>query len=143
MSWRGPGKDGFPKKYCVYLIFIFLPNSGLAGEAALFWPGWVNPTGGEGRVARDEDEDENEEEDEEEGLFPDFFEVSGGVALRLRAGLRPIEPIEREVERGAFVHLGFGPDMAAVAFDDALDDGKADAGALEFLGAMQALEHAE
>ena len=38
---------------------------------------------------------------------------------------------------------GLGPDLAAVAMDDALRDGEADAVAVEILGAMQALEHAE
>ncbi len=48
-----------------------------------------------------------------------------------------------ERKSGAFVHLGLHPDSAAVAMDDALRNGKPDAGALEFLGRVQTLENAE
>src|ERR1044071_3572853 len=48
-----------------------------------------------------------------------------------------------EIKRRAFFRLGFGPDAAAVAGNGALHDGQAHARALELLGAMQPLEHAE
>ena len=50
---------------------------------------------------------------------------------------------ESEVERRALVGLGVGPDAAAVAVDDPLHDGEADAGALIVLGPVQPLEDAE
>src|SRR3990172_2250701 len=48
-----------------------------------------------------------------------------------------------EIERRAFVHFCLGPGTPAVALDDALDNGEADARAFVFLGAMQALEDPE
>src|SRR5262245_42575535 len=50
---------------------------------------------------------------------------------------------QREVEGRALFRRGVGPDAAAVAADDALRGGEADAGALELLDGMQALEWAE
>src|SRR5687767_10168891 len=50
---------------------------------------------------------------------------------------------QREVESGAFVQFRFGPGAAAVARHDAANVGKANAGALEVAGFVQALEHAE
>src|SRR5580658_7783630 len=50
---------------------------------------------------------------------------------------------QSEVEGGALVDGGFGPDAAAVAEDDALDDGEADAGAFVLFGSVHPLEDAE
>src|SRR3954464_1995127 len=50
---------------------------------------------------------------------------------------------ESEVEGCAAIHDRLGPDGAAVALDDFLDDREADAGALEILAAVQPLEDAE
>ena len=48
-----------------------------------------------------------------------------------------------EVEAGAAVDGGFGPDFTAVAVDDALDGGEADAGAWELGLGVEALKGAE
>src|SRR5690242_20838900 len=50
---------------------------------------------------------------------------------------------EGKEERRAAVHLAVRPDTAAVPLDDALRQGQPDAGALELVGAMQPLKHAE
>src|SRR5690242_17164273 len=50
---------------------------------------------------------------------------------------------DREVERGTFAGRAFRPDASALAGDDALDDGEADAGALEVAWRVQALKNAE
>src|SRR5262245_41116713 len=50
---------------------------------------------------------------------------------------------EREGEGCAAVDVGVGPHPATVAAPDALDQREADAGPLELVGAVQALEHAE
>src|SRR5262249_22008618 len=47
---------------------------------------------------------------------------------------------EGEVKRRAFVDRGLGPGSAAMALNDAPDDGKADAGAFEVAFGVQALE---
>src|SRR5438093_1586472 len=51
--------------------------------------------------------------------------------------------LEGEVEGGALIGLGVGPDASAVALDDALHDGQADSGPLVLLGPVQPLEDAE
>src|SRR5580692_12400800 len=51
--------------------------------------------------------------------------------------------VKREVEGGALVDGAFGPDAAAVAFDDPLDAGQADAGAGELGDRVQPLERLE
>src|SRR6188508_3423674 len=48
-----------------------------------------------------------------------------------------------EVERGAFADLAFGPDVPAVAVDDALDGGEADAAAWKVRRRVQPLERPE
>ena len=48
-----------------------------------------------------------------------------------------------EVKHRAAIHGGFGPDLAAVAVDDALGCGEADAGAGELGLGVQSLEGAE
>jgi len=50
---------------------------------------------------------------------------------------------ERELEAGAFVRLGLDPDAAAVAVDDALDDGEPDARARKLTFGVQALKDTE
>ena len=52
-------------------------------------------------------------------------------------------PFQGEIEGGALIDLGFGPDAAAVAVQDALHQGQADAGALVIFHRMQALEDAK
>src|SRR5688572_24277090 len=54
-----------------------------------------------------------------------------------------VAPWQREVERRAFVRPAFGPHAPAVARDDALHEGEADAGAREVLLIVQSLEDAE
>ena len=54
--------------------------------------------------------------------------------MRVRGG-------KRKVEGRAFTHLAFSPNPAAMAVDDALDNGQAQAGANEFPAKMQALEY--
>ena len=44
---------------------------------------------------------------------------------------------------GAFARLAFGPDSAAMPFNDALYAGQPDAGALELVSVVQPLEHTE
>src|SRR5690606_38124246 len=61
--------------------------------------------------------------------------------LRLQVGLRRFG--EREVERGALAFDARGADGAAVALDDALDRGQADAVAGELFLRVQALERTE
>src|SRR5712691_11837948 len=51
--------------------------------------------------------------------------------------------VEGEVESGAVIDGAFGPGAPAVAFDDPLNAGQADAGAGELLGRMQPLERLE
>src|SRR3954447_22773182 len=48
---------------------------------------------------------------------------------------------EGEIEGGAFLAFAFRPDVAAMALDDALDDGEANAGAGKLLRGMQPLEN--
>ena len=50
---------------------------------------------------------------------------------------------QAEEEGGAFVQAAFGPGLPAVAGDDLVDDGEADAGAFEFALAVEALEDTE
>ena len=50
---------------------------------------------------------------------------------------------EGEVEGGTFVFFAFGPDTAAVFYDDAVYDGEAYAGAFEIGCFVEALEYAE
>src|SRR4051794_24140234 len=50
---------------------------------------------------------------------------------------------EREKEGGAATDSGVGPDPSAVANDDTLDCGQANAGTLKFVGMMKTLEHAK
>src|SRR5712672_3333515 len=50
---------------------------------------------------------------------------------------------QAEGERRALARFRLGPDAAAMALDDAVDDREADAGALELLGAVQPLKGAE
>jgi len=50
---------------------------------------------------------------------------------------------KREIEGRSLVNLAFGPDPAAVAVDDALDNGESHPGSLEVLMAVEALEDAE
>jgi hypothetical protein len=50
---------------------------------------------------------------------------------------------DREKELRAFVEFAFGPDAAAVAVDDAADDGQAYARAFEIVRTMKALEDGE
>src|SRR6185312_14895987 len=59
-------------------------------------------------------------------------------SARRRGGRR-----EREVERRPLPQLALGPDTAAVALNDALDDRQAHARSFELRLRMQALEHAE
>ena len=47
------------------------------------------------------------------------------------------------MEAGTAVHLGFAPDLTAVAAHDAPNRSQADAGAREIVRTVQALEHAE
>src|SRR5207248_630785 len=49
----------------------------------------------------------------------------------------------RKIKGRAFVDLTLGPGSAAVPVDDAPHIGQADANAIEFLGPVQALEHAK
>ena len=49
----------------------------------------------------------------------------------------------REGERRAVIDGRRGPDAPPMALDDALYDGKTDAGAFEVLGAVQSLKYAE
>ena len=66
-----------------------------------------------------------------------------GVPLTARASNMGGPPYrQRKKERGALVHLAFGPHFPAVPGDDALDDGESDAGAGELV-TMQPLKHAE
>src|SRR5438477_565822 len=51
--------------------------------------------------------------------------------------------IKSKVKCRAFVYFSLGPDAPAVAVDDALHDGQADARAFVILGAVQPLEDAE
>lgn len=51
-----------------------------------------------------------------------------------------LESIGRQ---GLFDRFRFRPDSPAVALDDAVDDRRSNAGSLELLGAMEALEGAE
>src|SRR5882672_658673 len=62
-----------------------------------------------------------------------------------RLPLRFLGPVrlQGEIEDRAFVGPGLGPDAAAVAYDDALYAGEADARALELLRRVKALEYAE
>ena len=46
-----------------------------------------------------------------------------------------------EIKGSSFVHFGFSPDAAAVALDDALNDGEADAGAFKLLDGVQPLKN--
>ena len=48
-----------------------------------------------------------------------------------------------KIEGGALVQSAFGPDASTVTVEDALNDRQPDAGAGEFLFAMEALEHAK
>jgi hypothetical protein len=50
---------------------------------------------------------------------------------------------QSEIKGGALVELRLSPNAAAMALDDALDNGKADAGAFVFLPTVQTLEGAE
>ena len=50
---------------------------------------------------------------------------------------------DRKIECCALIHRRFGPDMPAMLADDAVHRGQPDAGALELLGPMEALEHAK
>src|SRR5262249_222264 len=52
-------------------------------------------------------------------------------------------PWQGDVQGGTMVDLAFRPDAPAVAMDDAVDRGEADARALELIISMQTLEHAE
>lgn len=47
------------------------------------------------------------------------------------------------MEGRAAADFAFGPEAAVVSFDDAMDDGEADAGAFEFVGGVEALKDAE
>src|SRR5580698_9973427 len=76
--------------------------------------------------------------------------TSSGLSSTSRIGLlfmtvTPIRALrgEGEEERAAFPCLGFGPDPAAVAAQDAVHDRQADAAALEFGRRMQPLERVE
>jgi len=51
--------------------------------------------------------------------------------------------VEGEIERRAVIDLALGPDLAAVAVQDALHVGQADAGAGELGDGVQALERHE
>src|SRR5690606_28238252 len=51
--------------------------------------------------------------------------------------------LEREVEDRPLAFAGFRPDAAAMALDDPLHYGQADAGAFKIFHAVQALKHAE
>lgn len=48
-----------------------------------------------------------------------------------------------EKESRTLIGLGLGPDATAVAMDDPLHDGQADAGSLILVGEMESLKHAE
>jgi hypothetical protein len=48
-----------------------------------------------------------------------------------------------EIERGAVMGFGFGPDFAAVPLDNAMNNGQPHAGPLKLIGPVQALEHAK
>ena len=68
----------------------------------------------------------------------------GGRGVKAATGGEELNVLgQREIERGALVDLAFRPHAAAMALDDAADVGKADAGALEEIVRMQALEDAE
>src|SRR4051794_21310150 len=50
---------------------------------------------------------------------------------------------QRNIERRAVIHRAFGADRSAVTLNDTLNRREANSGALELLGEMQALKHAE
>src|SRR4051812_16067642 len=54
-----------------------------------------------------------------------------------------IEGFEIKIKGGAIVYLSFRPHASAVAIDDPLHVGEADAGALEIALVVQPLKHAE
>ena len=50
---------------------------------------------------------------------------------------------EREIKTGAVTHLALGPNAPAVAMNDPLDNGQADAGAFKLVFTVQALKDAK
>src|ERR1035437_8806820 len=62
------------------------------------------------------------------------------LLFRLR---RLLQARDGEIEGGAFINRGFGPEVPAVLAHDPVHGGQPDAGALEVLGPMEALEYAE
>ena len=81
------------------------------------------------------------------GTFPATrFVFVGGVVLRSAVLMSMGASVlfwDGKVKCRAAVHRAFRPGSAAVAVNDALDVGQADACALEFVLAVQALKHAE
>src|ERR1017187_9921247 len=69
--------------------------------------------------------------------------ISLGLSSISRIVLALIWSPKCEVERRAPVHLRFGPDAPAVAVNDALHGGQADAGAWKFGRPVQALKGSE
>src|SRR6185437_16512039 len=68
---------------------------------------------------------------------------SGGKVSHPRAAHARVMSRKGEVERRAATGLALCPDPATVPLDDSAHDREADSGALEFLGAVQALKDAE
>src|SRR3954452_15021848 len=73
----------------------------------------------------------------------DPFGGFGRAPVARVARLRGLGERQREVERGALARATLRPDPAAVLVDDLLADGEADAGALEAVRAVEAVEGAE
>jgi len=61
--------------------------------------------------------------------------------MGLRILFRISSARQGEIKGSSFVHFGFSPDAAAVALDDALNDGEADAGAFKLLDGVQPLKN--
>src|SRR6059058_1370733 len=71
------------------------------------------------------------------------FGLSSTSRITLLSMSRLLEVGDGEVEGRPLVHSPFGPDSSAVAVDDTLHGGEADARAFELFTAVETLERAE